>query len=144
MIDFEALTVNGSLTGLYLDDCRPIPPDNHFLRWQVVRSYDEFIAHIQTHGLPGFISFDHDLGELALKVGASSNWHTFDYEACAGEMTGYDCAKWLVTHCLENGHRMPPFSVHSANPPGAANILGLLNNLRKHQGQPADGYRTAW
>jgi hypothetical protein len=31
-------------------------------KWQIVRSYDEFVAWIERHGLPDFISFDHDLG----------------------------------------------------------------------------------
>lgn len=30
--------------------------------WEIVRSYDEFVAWIERHGLPDFISFDHDLG----------------------------------------------------------------------------------
>ena len=57
---------------LYLDDiCSP--PDSS---WIVVRSHDEFVAWIQTHGTPDEISFDHDLGD--------------------GVPTGMDCAKWIV------------------------------------------------
>ncbi len=89
---------------LYLDDIRS-PPDSS---WAVVRSYDEFIAWIQTHGTPDEISFDHDLGD--------------------GVPTGMDCAKWLV----ETERPLLRFAVHSANPPGRENILGLLRNWRRH------------
>ena len=46
---------------LYLDDVR-IPKDD---RWEVVTNYDEFVAHINLHGLENYecISLDHDLGE---------------------------------------------------------------------------------
>jgi hypothetical protein len=34
--------------------------------WEVFSSYTEFVAWIETNGLPDFISFDHDLGFLEL------------------------------------------------------------------------------
>lgn len=43
-----------------------------------------------------------------------------------------DCAKWLVDYCIDNKERLPKIFVHSANPVGADNILGLLNNFKKH------------
>ena len=46
--------------------------------------------------------------------------------------SGYDCAKWLVDYCLDNGITIPNFGVHSANPVGAENIRGLLVNAMKH------------
>ena len=49
---------------LYLDDVRIPKSDN----WEVVRNYDEFLAHIKMNGLENYevISLDHDLGEGAL------------------------------------------------------------------------------
>ena len=85
---------------LFLDDIRQ-PPD---ATWVVVRSHDAFIDFLQSNPTPELISFDHDLGENA--------------------PTGMDCAKWLV----ENGCSGFDFTVHSANPPGRANIEGLLRN----------------
>ncbi|GAB3824380.1 cyclic-phosphate processing receiver domain-containing protein [Hymenobacter jeollabukensis] len=41
--------------------------------------------------------------------------------------SGYDCAKWLVEQEL----LVERFNVHSANPVGAANIRGLLENYRR-------------
>ena len=92
---------------LFIDDIRN-PVDSTY---DVVRSYDDAIAFMQSKGCPQFITFDHDLGE-----------------ADAG--TGYDIAKWMVEQDL-NGNFIPAdfnYDVHSANPVGAANIRGLLDN----------------
>ena len=61
---------------LFLDDLRPTPED-----FQRVYTYDEFLAFVTLHGIPAYISFDHDLGP---------------------GKTGYDCAKFLVDYCLAN------------------------------------------
>ncbi len=88
---------------LFLDDLRPTPKD-----FQRVYTYDEFVAFITVHGIPTYISFDHDLGP---------------------GKTGYDCAKFLVDYCLDHDITNINFSVHSQNPVGKQNIEGLLNNF---------------
>jgi hypothetical protein len=97
------------MTKLYIDDIRN-PIDTDFV---IVRSYNEAIHWIRLNGCPEYISFDHDLG-------------------AADERTGYDIAKWLVERDLDAPGKIIPtnfkFNVHSANPVGAANIAGLLNN----------------
>lgn len=94
---------------LYLDDLRTPRTTG----WVVVRSFEEFVATIEQRGVPTEISFDHDLG-----------WD----EARNCELpSGYDCAKWLVAQ----GLLVERFHVHSANPVGAANIRGLLDNYRR-------------
>ncbi len=94
---------------LYLDDIR-IPTSSGFA---IVRSYDDAVHYMRKNGCPDFISFDHDLGE-------------------ADEHSGLDVAKWMVERDMnDNGQFIPEdftFNVHSANPPGAANIKGLLDN----------------
>jgi hypothetical protein len=127
---------------LYLDDNRT-PRENHYFKWVIVRDYRAFCNYIMQQGMPKFISFDHDLADEHVQLGAMANWKDFDYTLCT-EMTGYDAAKWLVEYCLDNDVQMPHFTVHSANPAGAENILGLLNNLQKEQGQIPNGYRTHW
>lgn len=92
---------------LYLDDLRPIPDG-----FVGVRSYADFVAYITQKGLPNFISFDHDLGL---------------------QESGFDCAKWLVNYCLDNGKPTPKFLVHSQNPVGKQNIEALLLNFNKVQ-----------
>lgn len=85
--------------------------------WHIARTYDEFVTWIETHGLPDFISFDHDLAD-----------YHYEYSV---EYSGMDCAKWLVEYCLDNNVPCPDFVVHSANPACADNISALLNNFRK-------------
>ena len=97
------------MTKLYLDDIR-IPTSSGVA---IVRSYKAAIQHMTEHGCPESISFDHDLGE-------------------ADEHTGLDVAKWMVEQDLEQDGEFIPadftYTVHSANPPGAANIAGLLKS----------------
>lgn len=103
---------------LFLDDVRTVDmvyDYSQISEFEVVRSYDEFVAYIQKNGLPEFISFDNDLG-------LDEN----------GEIApdGYAAAKWLV---YESGLdlRKLQFKVHSANPVAAEQIRGLLNNYIK-------------
>ena len=91
---------------IYLDDLRPIPEG-----FVGLRSFTEFVTYIEANGLPDFISFDHDLGL---------------------QESGYDCAKWLVSYCLDNEMALPDFMVHSQNPVGKRNIESLLNNFRNN------------
>ena len=148
---------------LYLDDVRtPKNPNNEWVdgidEWQVVRSYDEFIKHIQLNGLENYevISLDHDLGEDARKEyfdNVSPNY-TLDYTNIK-EKTGMDCAKWLVNHYLDNyltqksrsekkssGIVFPQVYTHSANPIGSANIMGYINNFWMNEGQPQSCVRV--
>jgi hypothetical protein len=114
---------------LFLDDER-IPRDVNWIRidksapWEIVRSYDEAVAWVQTNGFPDIISFDHDLGD------------SHYYGNFSDGKTGYDFAKWLIEHDM-NTNTMPDdfiFTVHSMNPAGAENIrryiFNYLNNKR--------------
>lgn len=105
---------------LFLDDIRNIEmvydkamePE-----FDIVRTYDQFVAYIQKNGLPEFISFDNDLG--------------MNEAGTAVAPDGYAAAKWLV---YESGLdlRQLKFHVHSANPVAAKQIEGLLNNYIRH------------
>lgn len=102
---------------LFLDDERTprdvlahIDPNPVYAEeWSVVRSVEEAVAHVEAHGFPEIVSFDHDLGE--------------------GQRTGKDFADWLVERDLDHGDMPEGFSylVHSRNPVGARNIRGLLD-----------------
>ena len=112
---------------LYLDDLRT-PADEG---WEVVRNYDEFVAHINLNGLDTYevISLDHDLGDSAMKEyfnNVSPNY-TLDYSHIT-EKTGMDCARWLVNESMNKKIPLPLIYVHSANPIGSANIMGYINN----------------
>ena len=112
---------------LYLDDVRTPSAED----WQVVRNYDDFVAHIRMHGLENYdvISLDHDLGDTAMNE-YYNNVHlnyTLDYNNIK-EKTGLDCAKWLVAESMNKNIPLPQIYTHSANPIGSANIMGYINN----------------
>ena len=97
---------------LFLDDVRTIEMvydksmENQF---DIVRTFNHFVAYIKKNGLPNYISFDNDLG-----LGGD------------GKIApdGLAAAKWLV---YESGLdlRNLDFYVHSANPVAAEQIRGL-------------------
>jgi hypothetical protein len=98
-----------------------------------VKNFDEFVNHIKFEGIPDMISFDHDLGEDVAKERVLGGMSKRQARIKKRETkSGYDCAKWLVDYCLDNEIPIPHFVVHSANPVGAENIRGLLNNAKKH------------
>jgi hypothetical protein len=47
------------------------------------------------------------------------------------EMSGFECAKWLVDYCIDNDTDLPQWTIQSANPVGADNINGILNSYKK-------------
>jgi len=117
---------------VYLDDERTPNDDN----WIIVRNYGQFIKKISELGLDniGLISFDHDLGDTAIEefYNNVTNRGILDYDNIQ-EKTGYDAAKWLVGHYIDNfTSNFPQVYVHSANPIGASNIIGYINGFLKH------------
>ncbi len=105
-------------TLLWLDDSRnPFDTETDWLifspigrdiKVEWVKSYDEFVSYIKQMGLPDAICFDYDLYDENL--------------------TGYDCAKYLVMYHEINGGIIPKFNIHSSNPEGRDKILNYLNN----------------
>mgnify|MGYP006273622737 CR=1 FL=1 len=123
-------------TYIYLDDVR-IPLDKD--TWTIVRDYDEFVGTVTLIGLENIeaISLDHDLGDSAMSeyyYNAQPNY-TIDYSNIT-ERTGYDCCKWLVNHSIETGKPIPEVVIHSANPIGAGNMIGYINNYLKNSKLP--------
>ena len=107
-------------TLLWLDDERD-PNDS---RWRVyfplaepvvvwVKTYEQFVDWISINDLPNAICFDHDLG---------------------GEHSGFDAAKWLTEHCLDNAKPLPTWNIQSANPIGKQNIASLLRSFERATG----------
>ena len=129
-------------TLLWLDDWRN--PWDEEIDWMVfspigrdvdvvwVKSYKQFTEWITTHGLPDAICFDHDLGKLTevemRKLGYSKKEAR---EKKNMELSGYDCAKWLVDYCMEKNTDIPVFNIQSSNGAGKLNIESYLNNYRK-------------
>ena len=139
-------TANGtkpalSAVFLFLDDIRE--PEHAFeytkqeifitKKWEVVRNFDEFINHIETNGMPFFISFDHDLADthytpepLWTDYDKSKEWQDAQVHK---EKTGYECAMWLVDYCIDNNLQLPNYYCHSMNPVGKDKIVGLLRSF---------------
>jgi hypothetical protein len=102
---------------LFIDDER-FPPRNDGRNWVIARDMEDVLMMLRLHGMPAYISFDHDLGD--------------------NTPSGYDIAKMLVD--LDMGSdpdfALPPefeFYVHSQNPIGARNIQAYLDNYMKYK-----------
>ncbi len=118
---------------LFLDDYRN-PKTSSFLSnkeiyitldWVIVRNYDEFVSCITKNGLPDLCSFDHDLADSHYNNDVDINYD--DYQ----EKTGYHCAKWLIDYCIDNNLKPPNYLVHSMNPAGANNIVGIIESYNR-------------
>lgn len=96
------------------------------LEWHIVRSYKEFVSHIKTYGLPGIVSFDHDLHEehYSPLMYDGDRYNTL-YKNFK-EKTGFDCAKWLNRYIKRNNMQQPVIYCHSRNPIGKKNILDVF------------------
>ena len=90
----------------FLDDLRMptnIFPTTKNREWTIVRNYDEFVRAIKKHGLPFFISFDHDLADehyRASMFNADKHYTKYYNDGTFKEKTGYHAAKWLVDYCM--------------------------------------------
>lgn len=99
---------------IFLDDER-FPAGQGDNTWMIIRDYEDFVRVVTEYGIPDEISFDHDLGDGP---------------------TGYDCAKWICDHMLDNNlFRKFDYYVHSQNPVGAKNIDMYLKNFFEHMEQ---------
>ena len=129
---------------LFLDDIR-VPQDagNYMTenpeiyrkeKWIIVRSYDEFIAYINEHGLPTLVSYDHDLADVHYDLKTNTDclsWQEY-YALEDKERTGYDCALWLTEYVMKNSLSLPKSIIHSKNMVGKENIEKLFKNYEKH------------
>jgi hypothetical protein len=97
--------------------------------WKIVRNYRDFVDMITEYGLPGFVSFDHDLADfhyqaMLEEVNGKQN---VNY---GPEKTGFDCAKWLVDYCTDNAIEFPAYMVHSMNPIGKERIVNYVEQYK--------------
>jgi hypothetical protein len=119
---------------LYLDDIRTPKTEG----WDIVRSYEDFVAYILLNGVPDEVSFDHDLSREHINYFFNNGGHENPpnpQETEFNEKTGYDAAKWLCNYCLKNELPIPKWNVHSANPVGKENISFLLKNYENKLNQ---------
>jgi hypothetical protein len=124
---------------VFLDDVR-VPQHTYYYtnniiyieQWVIVRNYNQFITDTLKNGVADTYSFDHDL--------ADEHYILDDYETQSSEVvydnfkekTGYDCAKWLIQHCIDNDIVVPNLIyIHSMNPYGSANIESIFKSYAK-------------
>lgn len=93
--------------------------------WVIVRNFNEFVSAVEERGIPGHVSFEHDLSPEHYPKSSEDWLKPLDYSQFK-EKTGMECAKWLVDYCKEKEEPFPSWSVHSQNPSGRKNILDLL------------------
>jgi hypothetical protein len=94
---------------MFIDDER-FPAGNE-TDWIICRTLKEVTACVALHGMPNYISFDHDLGD--------------------DEPNGFEITKMLVDYDLDALHKFPSnfaWYIHSQNPIGKANIDSYLAN----------------
>jgi hypothetical protein len=101
---------------LFLDDER-MPEDARWSFCNIARTVDEAIKLIDERGLPQSISFDHDLGKDQ-PVATVFMWHLIN---------GHLDEKW---DCRSIKH----VQIHTANPEGAKNLIGLWEGFIQDQG----------
>lgn len=97
---------------MFIDDER-FPVDDG---WTIVRSSNDAIRYVEEHGIPEYISFDHDLG---------------------GNDTSRIFILWLIDYMLDNDISFKTinfeFYVHSQNPIGAewiySTVRGMMANI---------------
>lgn len=89
-------------------------------KWVIVRDYFEFIDIIENNfDQIDLISFDHDLA--CFKNGQ--------------EFTGKTAVDYLINYCLDHNKKFPNWYVHTNNPGGRQNIIGIiLSFLKKVEG----------
>jgi len=102
-------------------------------KWDIVRSYDEFIAYVETYGIPDVVSFDNDLWipeccdvpeEETRRLFQMIDWENSPIK------TGAHCAAWLCERCKESQHPLPKYYVHSANAIARPIIKGIIETAR--------------
>jgi hypothetical protein len=113
---------------IFLDDER-IPqfvtnlvPNFDGYDWVVIRNYFDFTKYVdQNIQNIDLVSFDHDIDS---------------FDGSGREWNGKDAADYLLDICIDGEMELPDFIVHSMNPIGKGNIIGLYKNyLDKVEGK---------
>jgi hypothetical protein len=103
-------------------------------KWDIVRSYNEFVRYIQEDGIPDVVSFDNDLWDVSTELAVNPSnpelvkqfqmigWEDFEIK------TGAHCAQYLVDACRALGKPIPKYYVHSANSIARPIIRKILEN----------------
>lgn len=103
-------------------------------KWDIVRSYEEFVGYIQKNGIPDVVSFDNDLWDVAkeLAVNPTSEELTKQFQMVGWQefkiKTGAHCAEYLVKACKARNVGIPKYYIHTANSAARPIIKEILEN----------------
>ncbi len=103
--------------GTPLSDIFPDAVDYLGTSWTVVRTSEEALEFVKLWGLPGAISFDHDLGVCS------------DGYPDTTMLWLRQLVRWLDEEGKEV-KSLPVYKVHSANPVGAKNIISFMESWK--------------
>lgn len=146
-VDETGETTVNTKTYLFLDDWRHpvkaylwddgIPLVNKVnvpgSRWNIVKTYDEFVEFVEKNGIPDVVSFDNDLFNVfdpdldeddMRRILTMKDWETYPIKC------GAHCAQWLVEKCREQKRALPEYYIHSANTVARGIIRSILENAR--------------
>lgn len=130
-LDDERLPVGGEIMSAY-----DLTGDKRYMLqdWVIVRNFGDFVKTIEERGLPEIISFDHDLKDFHYYYYKMYTTFTGYIDYTIVEGTGYECAKWLTHHLLDNNLDCPTILIHTQNRTGAENILGVFQSFNRTRG----------
>ena len=110
MIPKMTILTDTAFNALWVDDIRDVPEDTESVRWTCARTAWEAIVKLELINFD-IVSLDHDLASF------------IGYK----ELTGYDITVWLAERKQSGGHVPHDIRVHSANPVGVNNMLGVID-----------------
>lgn len=100
-------------------------------KWDIVRTYDEFVDWIDHKGIPDVVSFDIDLDPYSEVDIQSEMAQKGEYDHNKlDQKTGCHCAEYLVERCKQLQHPLPEYYVHSANTLGRPIVKGIMEAAR--------------
>ncbi|HQI45205.1 MAG TPA: hypothetical protein PLC59_04040 [Bacteroidales bacterium] len=125
---------------LFLDDAR-LPEDVKWtgappMKWEIARTYKQFVKIIESRGVPDTVSFDHDLApehyeehkcahDIKMISYGKIRYHNFK------EKSGYEAAKFLAEYCISKKIDIPKYYIHTLNLIGRKNISLVLENAQQ-------------
>jgi hypothetical protein len=100
-------------------------------KWDIVRTYDDFVKWIDINGIPDVVSFDIDLDPYS-EVDKQDSMHCrgyYDHNEL-DQKTGIHCAEYLVEKCKEFRKPLPEYYIHSANALGRPVLKAIMESAR--------------
>lgn len=102
-------------------------------KWDIVRTYEDFVEYVEKNGIPDVVSFDNDLVDCEdpnISVEDLSEMYSMQGWENSKYKMGAHCARWLCDLCVKIQHPLPTYYVHSANTAARPIIRGIMEAAR--------------